>query len=40
MLTKLMPDILDRLDIFILEVEELEVPTVSQHLVMYNIPFE
>uniref|UniRef100_A0A2P2I6U9 Protein jagunal-like n=1 Tax=Hirondellea gigas TaxID=1518452 RepID=A0A2P2I6U9_9CRUS len=26
MLTKIMPDILDRLDIFILEVEELEVP--------------
>jgi len=29
MITKLMPDFLDRLDIFILEIEELEVPPVS-----------
>ena len=29
MLLKLLPDILDKLDIFILEIEELEVPQVS-----------
>ena len=29
MVVKLVPDILDRLDIFILEIEELEVPAVS-----------
>lgn len=30
MLIKMVPDILDRLDIFILEIEELEVPQVNQ----------
>lgn len=32
MLIKMVPDILDRLDIFILEIEELEVPQVNQQL--------
>jgi hypothetical protein len=32
MVVKMVPDILDRLDIFVLEIEELYVPPVSVHL--------
>ena len=34
MLIKMVPDILDRLDIFILEIEELEVPQVSEQCLL------
>ena len=38
MLTKLSADILDRLDIFVLEIEELEVPKVSGVILEFVTP--
>ena len=37
MVVKMVPHILDKLDIFVLEIEELEVPEVSYYIPLGNI---